>query len=56
MAVATVYNAIVGIIFANGIPEAIVAAVLVTAVGKVLLKVQKRTEDSMASLGSTKVM
>lgn len=56
MAVAAVYNGILGIIFANGIPEAIVAAVLVTAIGKVLLKVQMRTEDSMASRRTTKVM
>lgn len=44
IAVSAVYNAIVGIIFANGIPEAIVAAILVTAIGKALLKVQRRME------------
>jgi len=44
IAVSAVYNAIVGIIFANGVPEAIVAAILVTAIGKALLKVQRRME------------
>lgn len=44
IAVSAVYNAIVGIIFANGIPEVIVAAILVTAIGKALLKVQRRME------------
>lgn len=44
IAVSAVYNAIVGIIFANGIPEAIVAAILVTAIGKALLRVQRRME------------
>lgn len=38
-----VYNAIIGIIFANGVPEAIVAAILVTAIGKALLQLQKRS-------------
>ncbi|MCI8280892.1 MAG: ECF transporter S component [Lachnospiraceae bacterium] len=44
IAISAVYNAIVAIIFANGVPEAIVAAVLVTAVGKALLQVQSRME------------
>lgn len=44
IAVSAVYNAIVAIIFANGVPEAIVAAILVTAVGKALLQVQGRME------------
>lgn len=43
IAVSAVYNAIVGIIFANGIPEAIVAAILVTAIAKALLQVERRT-------------
>ncbi len=42
IAVSAVYNAVVGIIFVNGVPEAIVAAILVAAIGKVLLKVQSR--------------
>lgn len=37
--VSTVYNVILGIIFTNGVPEAIVAAVLVTVVCKALLRV-----------------
>ena len=45
IAVSAVYNAILGIILANGIPEAIVAAILVTAIGKALLQVQKRTRS-----------
>lgn len=44
IAVSAVYNAIVAIIFANGVPEAIVAAILVTAVGKALLQVQSHME------------
>lgn len=44
IAVSAVYNAIVGIIFANGVPEAIVAAILVTAIGKALLQLQRRME------------
>lgn len=40
IALSAVYNAIVAIIFANGVPEAIVAAILVTAIGKALLQVQ----------------
>lgn len=40
IAVNAVYNVILGIIFANGIPEAIVAVVLVTAVCKALFRVQ----------------
>ncbi len=44
IALSAVYNAIVGIIFANGVPEAIVAAVLVTAIGKVLLGLDKTVE------------
>lgn len=41
--VEAVYAAILSIIVANGIPEAIVAAVLVTAICKVLLKLQSNT-------------
>ncbi|MFP3153217.1 ECF transporter S component [Lachnospiraceae bacterium ZAX-1] len=37
----TVYSVILGIIFTNGIPEAIVAAVLVTAICKALMKVER---------------
>ena len=37
IAVSAVYDVIVGIIVANGVPEAIVAAVLTLALGKVLL-------------------
>ena len=44
IALSAVYNAIVAIIFANGVPEAIVAAILVTAIGKALLQVQSRME------------
>ena len=44
IALSAVYNAIVAIIFANGVPEAIVAAILVTAIGKALLQVQNRME------------
>lgn len=44
IALSAVYNAIVAIIFTNGVPEAIVAAILVTAVGKALLQVQGRME------------
>ncbi len=42
IAVSAVYNVIVGIIFANGVPEAIVAAVLTLAIGKVLLHFNSR--------------
>ena len=38
IAVSAVYDVIVGIIVANGVPEAIVAAVLTLALGKVLLQ------------------
>lgn len=41
IAVTAVYDAIIGIIFANGIPEAIVAAVLGTAICKALFQVKK---------------
>ena len=44
IALSAVYNAIVAIIFSNGVPEAIVAAILVTAIGKALLQVQGRME------------
>ena len=38
----TLYSFILGIIFTNGIPEALVAAVLTTVIGKVLLSMKKR--------------
>ena len=37
-----VYDAILGIMFMNGVPEAIVAAVLGTAIGKALILFQRR--------------
>lgn len=37
IALSAVYDVIIGIIFANGVPEAIVGAVLTLALGKVLL-------------------
>ena len=42
IAVETVYDVILGIIAANGVPEAIVAAVLGTAVSLVLLRMMPR--------------
>ncbi len=42
IAIETVYDVILGIIAANGIPEAIVAAVLTTAVSLVLLRMMPR--------------
>ena len=42
IALSAVYNAIVGIIFANGVPEAIVAMILVTAIGKALIQLNRR--------------
>lgn len=47
IAINTVYSAVLGIIFANGVPEAIVAAILVTAIGKALLQVQKHSNSSV---------
>jgi len=38
LASAVVYNAILGIIAFNGVPEAVVAGIIVTVLGKVLLK------------------
>jgi uncharacterized membrane protein len=42
VAVTAVWGLIMGTITASGIPEAIAAAVLVLAIGKVLLKLMKR--------------
>jgi uncharacterized membrane protein len=42
IATSAVYDVILGIILANGVPEAIVAAILVTAIGKALLKLESK--------------
>lgn len=45
-----VYGVILSIILANGVPEAIVAAVLATAICKVLLKLQSKTAERQAGI------
>ncbi|MCM1046949.1 MAG: ECF transporter S component [Clostridiales bacterium] len=46
IALEAVYDVILGIIAANGIPEAIVAVVLGTAVSMALLKIMPRTQEN----------
>ena len=52
VAITAVFGLIMGTVTASGIPEAIAAAVLVLALGKVLLKVFKKI--NMAGINSTK--
>ncbi|MFA9377196.1 MAG: ECF transporter S component [Lachnotalea sp.] len=43
ISISTVYRAIMLIVAVNGIPEALVASVIITTLGKILLKITKQT-------------
>lgn len=54
VAVNAVWGLIMGTVTASGIPEAIAAAVLVLALGKILIQVFRRTEAGMSSVQTAK--